>query len=131
MGRAGVGELVREWRTQRRRSQMDLALDVGVSTRHLSFVETGRSRPSPELVLALAQRLDVPLRERNALLLSAGYAPRFSQRPLDDPAMAHVRASMQRMLDAHDPYPGAVIDRQWNVVMANRAAGMMTAGIDH
>jgi transcriptional regulator with XRE-family HTH domain len=108
---------------------MDLALDVGVSTRHLSFVETGRSRPSVELVLAMAHHLDVPLRERNGLLLAAGYAPRFSQISLDDPTMAHVRASIQRMLDAHDPYPGAVIDRQWNVAMVNRAGMMLADGL--
>jgi transcriptional regulator with XRE-family HTH domain len=129
MGSAGVGELVREWRTQRRRSQMDLALEVGVSPRHLSFVETGRSRPSPELVLALADRLGVPLRERNTLVLAAGYAPRYSQRALDDPELHRVRASLQRMLDAHDPYPGVVIDRQWNIVLANRAAAALTAGL--
>ena len=108
---------------------MDLAIDVGVSTRHLSFVETGRSRPSPELVLALAHHLDVPLRERNGLLLAAGYAPRFSQVSLDAPAMDHVRTSIQRMLDAHDPYPGVAIDRQWNVVIANRAAASLTTGL--
>jgi transcriptional regulator with XRE-family HTH domain len=129
MARPPVGELLRDWRTRRRRSQMDLALDVGVSTRHLSFVETGRSRPSPELVLAIAHHLDVPLRERNGLLLAAGYAPRFSQMSLDDPAMEHVRASVQRMLDAHDPYPGAVIDRQWNVAMVNRAGTMLANGL--
>ncbi len=129
MARPPVGELLRDWRTRRRRSQMDLALDVGVSTRHLSFVETGRSRPSPELVLAIAHHLDVPLRERNGLLLAAGYAPRFSQMSLDDPAMDHVRASIQRMLDAHDPYPGAVIDRQWNVAMVNRAGMMLADGL--
>jgi transcriptional regulator with XRE-family HTH domain len=117
--------LLREWRIRRRRSQLDLALDVGVSTRHLSFVETGRARPSPELVLALAHHLDVPLRERNSLLLAAGYAPRYTQRALDDVSMAPVRASLQRMLDAHHPYPGVVIDRQWNVVLANRAATAM------
>jgi transcriptional regulator with XRE-family HTH domain len=120
---------MREWRTRRRRSQMDLALDVGVSTRHLSFVETGRSRPSPELVLAVAEHLDVPLRERNTMLLAAGYAPRYSQLPLDDPSMRHVRASLQRMLDAHDPYPGVVIDRQWNVVQSNTAAAALTLGV--
>jgi len=108
---------------------MDLALEVGVSTRHLSFVETGRSRPSAELVLALAAHLEVPLRERNGLLLAAGYAPQFSQVPLDDPAMERVRASIQRMLDAHDPYPGVVIDRQWNVVLANRAGFTLTHGL--
>jgi transcriptional regulator with XRE-family HTH domain len=129
MARPPVGELLRDWRTRRRRSQMDLALDVGVSTRHLSFVETGRSRPSPELVLALAHHLDVPLRERNGLLLAGGYAPRFSQMSLDDPAMGHVRASIQRMLDAHDPYPGAVIDRQWNVAMVNRAGMVLADGL--
>jgi transcriptional regulator with XRE-family HTH domain len=106
-----------------------LALDVGVSTRHLSFVETGRSRPSPELVLALAHHLEVPLRERNGLLLAAGYAPRFSHLALDDPAMDHVRASVQRMLDAHDPYPGVAIDRQWNVTIANRAALLLADGL--
>ena len=125
-----MGTLVRQWRTSRRRSQMDLALQVGVSTRHLSFVETGRSRPSPELVLALAHHLEVPLREQNAMLLAAGYAPRFSQASLDEPAMHHVRTSIQRMLDAHDPYPGVAVDRQWNVVSANRSALLLTAGVD-
>ena len=129
MARPPVGELLRDWRTRRRRSQMDLSLEAGVSTRHLSFVETGRSRPSLELVLALAHHLDVPLRERNVLLLAAGYAPRFSQMSLDNPAMDHVRASIQRMLDAHDPYPGLAIDRQWNVIIANNAALLMTGGL--
>jgi transcriptional regulator with XRE-family HTH domain len=108
---------------------MDLALEIGVSPRHLSFVETGRSRPSPELVLAIATHLDVPLRERNTLLLAAGYAPRYSQSSFDDPSMVHARASLQRMLDAHDPYPGVVVDRAWNVVLANNAAALMTAGL--
>lgn len=108
---------------------MDLAHQVGVSPRHLSFVETGRSRPSPELVLDLARHLEVPLRERNALLLAAGHAPRFSHRALDDPAMDGVRRAVQRMLDAHDPYPGVALDRQWNVVMANAAASALTAGL--
>lgn len=124
-----VGELVRDWRARRRRSQLDLALDVGVSARHLSFVETGRSRPSPELVVALAEGLDIPLRERNVLLLAAGYAPRYPARSLDEASMAPVRAAVQRMLDAHDPYPGVAIDRAWNVVMANTAAGSLTAGL--
>ena len=129
MPRPGVGELLRDWRHRRRRSQLDLALDVGVSARHLSFVETGRSRPSPELVLALAEHLEVPLRGRNAMLLAAGYAPRYPQTPLDDSTMRHVWASLQRMLDAHHPYPGVVIDRQWNVVLANQAAQLLTAGL--
>jgi transcriptional regulator with XRE-family HTH domain len=122
-----IGTLLRDWRTRRRLSQLDLALDVGVSSRHLSFIETGRSRPSPQMLLALAERLDVPLRERNRLLLAAGYAPRYAERRLDADAMGQVRAALQRLLDAHDPYPGVVLDRQWNVVLANRAAAAMVA----
>lgn len=124
---AGVGPLVKEWRGRRRRSQLDLALEAGVSARHLSFVETGRSKPSPELVLSLAHHLDVPLRERNAFLLAAGYAPRFQETPLHDPSMDQVRTSLTRLLDAHDPYPGVVIDAHWDVVLANQAAGLLTA----
>ena len=108
---------------------MDLALDVGVSPRHLSFVETGRSRPSPELLLTLADHLDVPLRERNVFMLAAGYAPRFGQTSLDDPSMAQVRAALGRLLDGHHPYPGVVIDRVWNVVLANPAAARLTEGL--
>lgn len=119
---APVGELLRDWRTRRHLSQLDLAVGAGVSTRHLSYVETGRSRPSPELVLSLAEHLQVPLRERNALLLAAGYAPRYRESSLEDAAMAPVRDSIQRMLDAHDPYPALVVDRRWNLVMANVAA---------
>ena len=96
MQRLVVGELVRDWRTRRHRSQLDLALEIGVSARHLSFVETGRSKPSPELVLALAERLEVPLRERNAMLLAAGYAPRYGETPLSDPSMAVCTESLQR-----------------------------------
>ena len=118
----GVGVLLKDWRGRRRRSQLDLAHDAGVSPRHLSFVETGRSRPSPELVLTLAEHLDVPLRERNALLLAAGYAPRFQETSLSDPEMHRVRASLQQVLDSHDPYPGVVLDRRWDVVLANTAA---------
>ncbi len=124
-----VGELLREWRTRRHRSQMDLAHEVGVSPRHLSFVETGRSRPSPELILALASHLDVPLRERNTLLLAAGHAPRYERSSLDDPAMARARAAMARLLELHDPYPGVVVDRCWNVVLHNRAAASLLAGL--
>lgn len=124
-----VGSLLKEWRTRRSRSQLDLALEVGVSSRHLSFVETGRSRPSPELVLALAEHLDVPLRERNQLLLAAGFAPRYRRTALDDRSMARVRAALEGMLAAHEPYPGLVIDRSWNVVMANRAATALTAAL--
>jgi transcriptional regulator with XRE-family HTH domain len=124
-----IGPLMRDWRTRRGRSQLDLSLDVGVSTRHLSFVETGKSRPSPELVLAVAEHLDVPLRERNTMLLAAGFAPRYSSRDLSDPTMARVKVSLQRMLDAHDPYPGVVIDRGWNILLANTAASALTIGL--
>src|SRR5688500_15446683 len=111
---ATVGAMLRDWREDRRRSQMDLALDVGVSTRHLSFVETGKSKPSPELVLALAENLDVPLRERNAMLLAAGYAPQYQQTSLDDEAMVGVREALSTLIAAHDPYPAVVVDRWWN-----------------
>ncbi len=122
-----IGALLRDWRSRRRVSQMDLALDVGVSPRHLSFVETGRSRPSPSVLLALAERLDVPLRERNRLLLAAGYAPRYAERALEGGSMQGVRAALERLLGAHDPYPGLALDRYWNVVLGNRAALAMLA----
>lgn len=127
--RGGAGPLLREWRDRRRRSQLDLALDVGVSTRHLSFVETGRAKPSPELVMAIAEHLDVPLRERNTLLMAAGFAPRFAETPLDAPEMERMSRSLQRMLDAHHPYPGVVLDRQWNVVLTNVAAAVLANGL--
>mgnify|MGYP001213549799 CR=1 FL=1 len=122
-----VGASIREWRTLRRMSQMELALEAGISPRHLSFVETGRSRPSPEVLLALAQCLSLPLRDRNAWLLAAGYAPRFGEQALGAAEMAQIRATLTRLLDAHDPYPGVVLDRHWNVVLANRAAAGLTA----
>jgi transcriptional regulator with XRE-family HTH domain len=102
---------------------------VGVSARHLSFIETGRSRPSPEMVLALADGLDIPLRKRNTLLLAAGFAPRYESRPLDDAALSPARRAIQRLLDAHDPYPGVVIDRCWNILGTNAAASALTAGL--
>jgi transcriptional regulator with XRE-family HTH domain len=120
---------LREWRTRRRVSQLDLSLSVGVSARHLSFIETGRSRPSPEMVLALADGLDIPLRERNTLLLAAGFAPRYQSRPLEDAALSPAREALQRLLDAHNPYPGVVIDRCWNIIGANVAASALTAGL--
>ncbi len=129
MAGAKVGELLAEWRHRRHRSQLDLASEVGVSTRHLSYVETGRSRPSPEMVITLSDHLDVPLRDRNAMLLAAGYAPRYTQSSFDDLSMQVVRRSLQRMLDAHDPYPGVVVDQRWNVVLANAAALVLIDGL--
>jgi len=129
MSSPGAGPLLKEWRGRRRRSQLDLAVAAGVSTKHLSFVETGRAKPSPELLLTLAAHLDVPLRDRNSLLLAAGYAPRYTETSFDDPATKVVRASLERLLATHDPYPGVVLDRRWNIVLANNAAGAMTAGV--
>jgi transcriptional regulator with XRE-family HTH domain len=127
-----VGPLLREWRKRRRRSQFELALDAGVSARHLSFVETGRSTPSPEMVLLLAEQLEVPFRERNQLLLAAGHAPAFPERSLDDPELAPVRAALDRILAAHEPNPAVVFDRAWNLVAANSVMGAMVeiVGID-
>jgi transcriptional regulator with XRE-family HTH domain len=126
----GVGELLRGWRQRRRRSQLDLALDAEVSARHLSFVETGRSRPSRELLLHLAEHLDVPLRERNTLLLAAGYAPQYPERTLDDEALAPVRDALGKVLAGHHPFPAVVVDRQWNLVSANQTAmTILTEGV--
>ena len=122
----GIGELVRTWRARRSCSQLDLAIEVGVSPRHLSFVETGRSNPSAELVLALADHLDVPLRERNSMLLAAGFAPRFTNVPLDDEAMKAITGSLRQLLAAHDPYPGFVLDRCWNVLLSNEAGAILS-----
>ena len=127
MATATVGPLLREWRTRRRLSQLDLALEAEVSARHLSFVETGRSRPSAEMVLHLAEQLDVPLRDRNHLLLAAGHAPVFDEHALDEPEMAPVRDALQSILDGHDPYPAIVVDRAWEMVAGNRAVALMTA----
>jgi transcriptional regulator with XRE-family HTH domain len=118
----GVGGLLREWRRRRRLSQLDVALGAAVSARHLSFVETGRSRPSRELVLHLAERLDVPLRERNDLLLAAGFAPVYRQTDLDAEEMAPVREALERILAGHEPFPAVVVNRRWDLVSANRAA---------
>jgi transcriptional regulator with XRE-family HTH domain len=116
-----VGPLLREWRRRRRRTQLDLALDAGISARHLSFVETGRSKPSAEMVLLLAEQLEVPFRERNHLLLAAGHAPAFPERSLEDPELAPVRDALDLLLTRHEPYPALVIDRRWNIVAANSA----------
>jgi transcriptional regulator with XRE-family HTH domain len=117
-----VGELLRHWRATRRLSQLALALEASTTARHLSFVESGRSQPSREMVLRLARALDVPIRERNQLLLAAGYAPFYREAGLDGAQAAQVRAALGRMLAAHEPFPAVVMDRHWNVVTANSAA---------
>jgi transcriptional regulator with XRE-family HTH domain len=124
-----IGTLLREWRTRRRMSQLDLAIEAGVSARHVSFVETGRSRPSAEMVIRLADHLDVPLRDRNALLLAAGYAPAYGQRDLEEPEMEPVREAIERVLRAHEPYPAVVVDRHWGLVAGNDAVALLTAGV--
>ncbi len=125
----GVGPLLRDWREQRRLSQLALSSATGVSTRHLSCVETGRAAPSRELVLHLAAELDVPLRERNRLLLAAGYAPVFQERALDDAAMRPVAEVLATVVDRSDPNPTVIIDRHWNLVLANEAALWLCTGI--
>lgn len=114
-----VGALLRDWRQRRHYSQLDLSIEAGISSRHLSFVETGRSRPSRAMVLQLAATLEVPKREQNQLLIAAGFAPAFPERPLDDPDLAAIRAGLDRVLTAYEPYPCLVVDRGWNMVMAN------------
>jgi transcriptional regulator with XRE-family HTH domain len=124
-----VGPLLREWRERRRMSQMELALEAGVSTRHVSFVETGRSRPSAEMVLHLAEQLEVPLRDRDAMLLAAGYAPAFGERNLEAPEMLPVREAIELVLEGHEPYPAAVVDRGWNLVAGNSGIALLTASV--
>jgi len=115
-----IGDHLREWRQRRHLSQLDLAVDAEISARHLSFVETGRAAPSREMVLKLAERLAVPLRERNVLLVAAGFAPAYQQRSLDDPALTSARAAIDLVLKAHEPNPALAYDRHWNLVSANR-----------
>jgi transcriptional regulator with XRE-family HTH domain len=123
-----IGDLLREWRERRRLSQLALALDAEVSTRHLSFLETGRARPSREMLLRLAEQLEVPLRERNTMLLAAGFAPTYPERDLDDPALGVARAAIDRVLAGHEPFPALAIDRYWTLVAANRVVpALLTA----
>ena len=124
-----VGEHLREWRQRRHLSQLDLAVDAEISARHLSFVETGRATPSREMVLKLAERLDVPLRERNVLLVAAGFAPAFPQRSLDDPMLKSARQAIDLVLKAHEPNPALAYDRHWNLVTANRMVAPLLDGI--
>jgi len=124
-----VGHLIRRWRQHRRWSQLDLACEAEISTRHLSFLETGRARPSREILLRLAEQLDLPLRERNVLLVAAGFAPAFPQRGLDDPALHAARQAIELVLKAHEPNPALAIDRHWNLVTANRMVAPLLSGI--
>ena len=125
-----VGDHLREWRQRRRMSQLDLALEAEISTKHMSFLETGRSLPSRDMVLRLAERLDVPLRERNVLLVAAGYAPVFPERPLQDPALHAARRAVDLVLKGHEPYPALAVDRHWTLIAANSAVGRLIGGAD-
>jgi len=126
---AHAGDLLREWRQRRRLSQLDLAIGANVSSRHLSFVETGRAKPSSEMILHLAEYLDVPLRDRNALLLAGGYAPAYPERTMRAPELKAVQAALERVLKAHEPYPAAVVNRWWELVAANQGIGLFTGHV--
>ena len=126
---ASFSDQLRGWRQLRRMSQMDLSLEAGISTRHLSFVESGRSRPSRDMVLRLAEQLDVPLRSRNALLLAAGYAPAYAERALDDPALGPARRAIDSILKGHEPFPALAVDRHWTLVASNDAVPPLLAGV--
>ncbi|MDG4826177.1 helix-turn-helix transcriptional regulator [Asanoa sp. WMMD1127] len=125
-----VGELLRQWRHRRGVSQLDLAIAADVSARHVSLVETGKSNPSADMVLRLAEQLHVPLRDRNRLLLAAGFAPRYPERPLSSEAMSAARQAVARVLRAHEPYPALVFDRRWNIISTNRAVDPFFAHVD-
>ncbi|AEH10793.1 MULTISPECIES: helix-turn-helix domain-containing protein [Protofrankia] len=123
-----VGQLLRDWRERRRLSQLELSNQAEISTRHLSFVETGRSRPTPEMIIRLSEHLNVPLRERNLLLLAGGYAPAYPQHGLDEPELASVRTALRLVLSGHEPCPALMINRWWELLDANAAVGVITAG---
>ena len=125
---APVGQLLRQWRERRRLSQLELSIQAEISTRHLSFVETGRSRPTPEMILKLTEHLDVPLRERNQLLLAGGYAPAYPQHGLDAPELASVRGALRQVLAGHEPQPALIINRWWEMLDANAAVPVLIAG---
>jgi transcriptional regulator with XRE-family HTH domain len=125
-----AGELIRFWRTQRRLTQLELALDANLSTKHLSFVETGRSRPSRQLLIHLAQHLDLPIAERNRLLLAGGFAPPYLEQPYDGEVMRPLRVSLRQLLKAHEPNPALVVDGLWNLIEANRAAELLWEDVD-
>lgn len=123
------GDHLRLWRRRRRLSQLDLSLDAEISQKHLSFCESGRARPSRDMVLRLAERLAIPLRERNALLLAAGYAPHYAERPLDAPELAAARDAVAQVLAGHEPYPALAVDRHWSILAANAAVAPLLSGI--
>ncbi|MFB4291299.1 helix-turn-helix domain-containing protein [Nonomuraea sp. ATR24] len=122
------GDLLRSWRQRRRVSQLDLAIEADVSSRHVSFLETGRAKPSREMVMRLAEELEVPLRHRNRLLVAAGFAPVFPEREVRAPEMESVRLALDKILAGHEPYPALVVDANWDLVAANAAAAMFMAG---
>ncbi|WP_193187246.1 helix-turn-helix domain-containing protein [Nisaea sediminum] len=124
-----IGQQLRDWRRRRRLSQLDLALEADISSKHLSFVETGRARPSREMILLLCERLAVPPREQNLLLLAGGYAPHFPARTLDDPSLAAARKAVEQVLSGHEPYPAVAVDRHWSLVSANRMIPPLLDGI--
>jgi len=126
---ASLGDQLRGWRQLRRMSQLDLALDAEISSRHLSFVETGRSQPSRDMILRLAERLEIPLRHRNALLLAAGFAPAFRERAFDDPELQQARAAVDQILRGHEPFPALAVDRHWTMLAHNDAVTPLLAGI--
>lgn len=125
-----VGQLLREWRERRRISQLDLSIQAEISARHLSFVETGRSRPTPGMIVRLSEQLDVPLRERNALLLAGGYAPAYPEHSLEEPELTRLRAALRRILTGHEPYPALVVNRWWEMLDGNAAVAVLIEGCD-
>ena len=129
-GQQRVGDLIKDWRARRRMSQLDLALEAGVSQRHLSFVESGRAAPSRDMVEMLCEHLDLPLRERNVVLLSAGFAPAFAERKLSDPSMAAARGAVELVLKGHEPNPAFAVDRWWHLVLANASVGPLLSLVE-
>jgi transcriptional regulator with XRE-family HTH domain len=125
-----LGGLLRDWRQRRRFSQLDLACEAEISQRHLSFIESGRATPSREMIPHLAEQLDIPLRERNALLLAGGYAPVFAERKLDDPEMVDARRAVDMILKGHEPFPALAVDRHWTMIAANAPVALLIAGVE-
>lgn len=125
-----VGSLIKRWRERRRKSQLDLALDAEISTRHLSFVETGKAKPSREMILLLAEQLEIPLRERNKILIVAGYAPVFSEKSFNDVSLTAARQAIEMILKAHEPFPAIAVDRHWNMVAANKTVPLLLEEVD-